>query len=270
MVEDWNRKLPEGGLARQNLSEKYDSIRYFLNAYTRERLKDPETSPLNASEPFRNSHEQITEARTLEELNRAARAILKGNDFNWRERALLFFGRAPAHHTPEMRELRCSWGLTRAERAEYAKALSEGRRDPSPALEKMLAELDTRMTARSIGHYRASILHEETRNPGKLDLRAMSERLAGYERDHLFGQIKEREESLASRHPSLRETAPEIDVSRSQAAQVPRASESFREYTSAMADIERRLLDETTRQKQALDKFGSDVRQTDGLVTREQ
>jgi len=269
MVEDWNRKLPEGGAARQNLSDKYNSIGSFLKTYTRERLKDPETRALNASEAFRNAHERITEARTPEELNRAARAILKSNDFNWRERALLFFGRAPAHHTPEMRELRCSWGHTRAERAEYARALGEGRRAPSLALEKMLAELDTRTTARAIGHYRASILNEEMRNPGKLNLRAMYERLPGYERDHLFGKIKEREEFLAGRHPTLRETAPEIDVSRSQAAQVPGTGESFREYSSALADIERRLLDETTRQKHAPDKFGSDVTQADGLLTRE-
>ena len=141
------------------------------------------------------------------------------------------------------------------------KALGEGRRAPSPALEKMLAELETRTTARAISHYRASILNEEMRNPGKLDLRAMYERLPGYERDHLFGKINEREESLAGRHPSLRETAPEIDVSR--------AGESFREYTAAVADIERRLLDETTRQKQPADKLGSDVTQADGLLTRE-
>jgi predicted NAD-dependent protein-ADP-ribosyltransferase YbiA (DUF1768 family) len=261
MVEDWNHKLPEGGAARQNLSDKYGAIGSFLKGYTRERLKDPETRALNASEAFRNAHELITEARNPEELNRASRAILKSNDFNWRERALLFFGRAPAHHTPEMRELRCSWGLTRAERAEYARALGEGRRAPSPALVKMLAELDTRTTARAIGHYRASILNEEMRNPGKLDLRAMYERLPGYERDQLFGKIKEREESLAGRHPTLREAAPEIDV--------PRVSESFREYTAAMADIERRLLDETAKEKQAPDKFGSDVTQADGMLTRE-
>src|SRR5262249_26621458 len=235
----------------------------------RERLKDPETRALNASEAFRNAREQITEARTPEELNRAARAILKSNDFNWRARALLFFGRAPAHHTPEMRELRCSWGLTRAERAENVRALGEGRRAPSPALEKMLIELDTRTTVRAISHYRASILNEEMRNPGKLDLRVMYERLPGYERDHLFGKIKEREESFAGRHPTLRETAPEIDVSRSPSVQAPRAEESFREYTAAAAEIERQLLDEMTRQKQAPDKPGSEVTQADLLLTRE-
>ena len=269
MVEDWNRKLPEAEAARQNLSDKYDGIGYFLKAYVKERLKDPETRTLNASETFREAHERITEARTPEELNRAARAILKGNEFNWRERALLFFGRAPAHHTPEMRELRHSWGLTRAERAEYMKALGEGRRAPSPGLEKMLAELETRTTARAISHYRASILNEEMRNPGKLDLRAIYERLPGYERDHLFAKIKERDEALAGRPASLRETAPEIDVSRPPSIALPRAGESLREYTAAVADIERRLLDETTRQIQSADKIGSEITQPDGLLTRE-
>ena len=36
-----------------------------------------------------------------------------------------------------------------------------------------------------------------------------------------------------------------------------------------MADIERRLLDETTRQKQPADKIGSEITQADGLLTRE-
>src|SRR5690242_7379416 len=80
-------------------------------------------------------------------------------------RNLLFFGRAPAHHTAEMRELRHSWGFTRDERARHIKALGEGRRAPSPALDKLLAELETRTTARAISHYRASILNEEMRNP---------------------------------------------------------------------------------------------------------
>src|SRR5262249_1420198 len=161
-----NRKLPETGAARQQLSNKYDSIGSFLKAYVKERLKDPETRALNTSEAFRNAHEHITEAGTPEELNQAAKAVLNGADFSWRARALLFFGRAPGDHTGETRELRHSWGLARDERAEYVKALGEGRRAPSPALDKLLAELETRTSARAISHYRASILNEEMRNPG--------------------------------------------------------------------------------------------------------
>jgi predicted NAD-dependent protein-ADP-ribosyltransferase YbiA (DUF1768 family) len=269
MVEDWKQKLAEAGTARQSLSDKYDTVGNFLKTYVKERLKDPETRALNASETFRDAHERVTESRSPEKLNRAAKAILKGNDFNWRERALIFFGRSPEHHTPEMRELRHAWGFTRTERAEYAKALGEERRAPSAVLETTLAELESRTTARAISHYRASIINGEMRNPGKLDLRAMYERLPGYERDHLFGKIKEREESLASRHPSLRESAPEIDVSRPPSVQAPRPGESYREYTSALADIERRLIDETARQRQAGDKIGSEITQADGMLTRE-
>jgi predicted NAD-dependent protein-ADP-ribosyltransferase YbiA (DUF1768 family) len=259
MVEDWNRKLSEVGAARQKLSDKFDSIGYFLKAYVKERLRDPETRALNASEAFRNAHERITETRTPEELNRAARAVLKGADFGWRERALLFFGRAPERHTPEMRELRHSWGLTRDERAEYAKALGEGRRAPSPALDKLLAELETRTSARAISHYRASILNEEMRNPGRLDLRTMYERLPAYERDYLYKKIEERVEPLADRQPSLRETAPELDA----------YGESFRQYSEAVAETERRLLDETIRQKQPADEVGREVTPADGLLMRE-
>src|SRR5262249_28593563 len=185
MVEDWNRKLSETGVARQKLSDKYDVIGYFLKAYVKKRLRDPETQALNASEAFRNAHERITDTRTPEELNRAASAILKGNDFSWRERALLFFGRASARHRWEMRELRHSWGFTRDERAQYVKALGEGQRSPSLALDKLLAELETRTSARAIRHYRASILNEEMQNPGKLDLHSLYGRLPTYERDYI-------------------------------------------------------------------------------------
>ncbi len=259
MVEDWNRKLSETGAARQKLSDKYDSIGYFLKAYVKERLKDPETRATGASEAFRNAHERITEARTPEELNRAARVILKGADFSWRERALLFFGRAPAHHTREMRELRHFWGLTRDERVGYVKALGEGRREPSPALDKLLTELETRTSARAISHYRASILNEEMRTPGKLDLRAMYERLPAYERDYLYKKIEERAEAGAFRQPSLRESAPELGA----------YGESFRQYSEAVAETERRLLDETIRQKQPAGEIGREVTPADGLLTRE-
>ncbi|MGH9831647.1 MAG: hypothetical protein ACRD9Y_01455, partial [Blastocatellia bacterium] len=84
---------------------------------------------------------------------------------------------APEHHTPEMRELRHYWGLSRAERAARAEALRQGQLSPSPTLEQMLAELETRRSAQAIRHYQAAILNEKMRNPGKLDLRPMFERL---------------------------------------------------------------------------------------------
>jgi len=260
LVEDWNRKLSETGAARQKLSDKFDSIGYFIKAYVKERFRDPETRALNVSEAFRNAHERITDTRTPEELNRAASAILKGDDFSWRERALLFFGRASERHTREMRELRHSWGLTRDERAEYVRALGEGRRSPSPALDKLLTELETRTSSRAISHYRASILNEEMRNPGKLDLRALYERLPAYERDYLYKTIEERAEAIAGRQPSLRESAPELGA----------YGESFQQYSATVSEIQRRELSEAIRQKQPADKGGQEIAPVNGLLTREE
>ncbi len=269
MVQEWNRHLPEDRAALQKESDKNHCIGSFLKAYTNERLKDPETRALNAAERFRDAHERITETGAPEELNQAANQILRGNGLGWRERALIFFGRAPAHHTSEMRELRYSWGLSRDERAAYAKALHEGKREPSPVLEKMLADLESRTSARGIRHYRASIINREMQNPGKLDLYGMRQRLPTYEWDYLFGKIGEKERGLSGRHPSLHETAPELDTSGPPPVQVSPGSESHHEYTAALAEIEQRLLDEAIGQKQPTGKGGNEAPQAEGLLSRE-
>jgi len=74
------------------------------------------------------------------------------------ERNLLFNGRAPEHHTPEMRELRLNYGLSRRERTARITDLREGRIEPSEVLKTILRELETRKTARAIAHFQASII----------------------------------------------------------------------------------------------------------------
>ena len=123
----------DGSTYRPELSEfeqdERRRIGQFLKGYVGERLRDPETRALNRSPAFRMAHAQIVEARTPKELNRAAETFLRQNlershdpkpdatPLSARERSLLFFGRAPDHHTPEMRDLRHAWGLSRTERA---------------------------------------------------------------------------------------------------------------------------------------------------------
>jgi hypothetical protein len=105
LVEEWNRNLPEDLTTKQMeraLAKNY-RVGATLKGYVDERLKDPETRALNRSEVFREAHARITEARNPDELNRAADAIRNDNRFNERDRKLLYFGRAPDHHTPEMR-----------------------------------------------------------------------------------------------------------------------------------------------------------------------
>jgi len=246
--------------------EERRGISGFLKAYVDQRLKDPETRALNQSAPFRQAHARIIAARTPEELNRVAEQFLRQNlerstalrngqslkpdemPLNARERSLLFFGRAPDHHTAEMRELRHAWGLSRAERAERVEALRDGRRAPSPTLERMLAELESRRSVSALRHYQASILNEEMRNPGKLNLRQLYERLSPYERTHLVEQIEGRKQ----RFTRTSAPAPELakDTSSRPVSVAPRESESYQEYMAGVADLEQRLLREALRQRE--------------------
>jgi len=79
MVEDWNREAAgsRGGAGNSHRTNTIPSD-ISLKAYVKERLKDPETRALNASETFREAHGRITEARTPEELNRASQRDPEG------------------------------------------------------------------------------------------------------------------------------------------------------------------------------------------------
>jgi hypothetical protein len=273
----WERE----SLFTEQEQEERRNVGRFLKAYVDERLKDPETRALNSSLAFRVAHAKIIAARTPEELNRAAENFLRENlertnalrlrqadpqrrpqpellPLNARERNLLFYGRAPEHHTPEMCELRHYWGLSRAERAARAQALGEGRLEPSPTLEKMIAELESRRTLPAIRHYQASLLNEKMDNPGKLDLRRMNATLPPHERTYLIERIEERKQSLTrNMSPERAKTTKENDHevvphNGRPFGEVPRESATYREYIASMGAIEQRLLNEAVRQRRDL------------------
>jgi hypothetical protein len=174
-----------------------------------ERLRDPETRALNTSAVFRELRSAIINTKTPEELGRAAASFLRLNEqrseelrrhrtdperfslpaeipLTARERNLLFTGRAPDHHTREMRELRLGYGLSRAERRESALALHDGRIEPSDALKTMLQELETRKTAKAVAHFQAGILNEKMTHTGQVNLHLLSQRIPPHERSYLF------------------------------------------------------------------------------------
>jgi hypothetical protein len=273
--------LIEGGMPRAAIASRIDAaifhkeapetdeerraISGFLKAYVDERLKDPETRALNRSASFRQAHAAVVATATPEELNRVAESFLRQNlerstalcngqtrkpneiPLNARERHLLFFGRAPEHHTAEMRELRHAWGLSRTERAEIVAAIGEGRLEPSPTLAKMLAELESRRSVPALRHYQASILNEEMRNPGRVNLRQLYERLSPYERTYLVEQIEGRKQSLTQPHALAREPAKETSDN---GVYPPHGSESYRDYMTGVEEIEQRLLNEAVQQRQ--------------------
>ncbi len=262
-------------------SEREERFRIggFLKAYVAERLGDPETRALNASAAFRLAHKQIAEARTPEVLNRVAEQFLRENldrgnalrlhqsdparypkpetmPLNPQERNLLFFGRAAEHHTAEMRELRHAWGLSRAERAGQVKALHEGRLSPSPIMEQMLAELDSRRSLPAVRHYQATILNEEMRNPGRLNLRQMYNRLPPHERTFLIERIEEKKEHITRSQTPMRdlknghESRLTLASGERPFGSIPRESHSYREYLANMSAAELRLLSNAVRQRQ--------------------
>lgn len=264
----WERDAPRSDEERE---ERVQTGR-FLKEYLEERLKDPETRALNRSLAFRLAHQQLNLAQSPEELNRAAETILRENlartsenrthksdlpPLTPRERNLLFYGRAPEHHTPETRELRYAWGLSRAERAARVQALHEGRLEPSVTLSKMMAELETRQSLPALKHYQASLLNEKMENPGKLDLRQLHARLPPHERTYLIERIEERKQSL-TRHttPERLMTNSEPDRESVAAARtfgaVPRESDAYRAYMASMGTIERELLNAAVQQHRDL------------------
>ena len=274
----------DGATYKPELSEEERAERFkvseFLKAYLDERMRDPETRALNSSAAFRRAHQQLNATTSAEEVNRFAEQFLRDNlahgealrlhksdpaqhpqpeimPLNARERNLLFYGRAPEHHSAEMRELRFAWGLSREARATRVRDLHEGRLQPSGTLEKMLTELETRQSLPALKHYQASLLNEKMDNPGKLDLQPLYERLPPHERTYLLERIDAKKQSYQRPEPPLRETKDEANrtsvTPRSQ-GELPRESQAYREYLAGMGAIEHRLLNVAVQQRQAATK----------------
>lgn len=259
-------------LTERELKER-GRIAGFLRGYIDERMRDPETRALNTSAVFREARAAILNATAPEALGRVASSILRLNErrseelrlhrdapdhhpepaimpLNARERNLLFNGRAPDHHTREMRELRLNYGLSREERARRAADLGEGRIEPSEALSHMLRELQTRKTAKALAHFQAGVLNEKMNNAGRVNLYQLHQQIPPHERAYLFELCQERKNDLQRPPQNHRaEIGNPGEKSEGQLAErgfgkAPRDSHSFREYMGNMGRIERQLLNE--------------------------
>jgi len=192
-----------------------ETVASFLKDYIDERLRDPETRALNHSAAFREARGAILGASTPEELGRIAASFLRVNvrrgeewrrhladsagrrppdvpPLGTRERNLLFFGRAPDHHTREMRLLRINYGLSRAERAAQVAELREGRVEPSAALKAMLGELHGRRTAKAVAHSQAGVINEKVSNTSSVNLYRLGQSIPPHEQTYLYKLAEER------------------------------------------------------------------------------
>lgn len=273
-LQTWaGKEGPEVKLAlTEREADERSRIGAFLKTYVDERLRDPETRALNRSSAFRDARAAIFNATTTEALGRVAADLLRVNErrseelrrhraapdkypppsvtpLNLWERNLLFNGRAPEHHTPEIRELRLNYGLSRTTRAARTADLREGRIEPSEALNAILQELETRTTVRAIAHFQASILNEKMNTESSVNLHLLSQRIAPHERTFLYEFSEERKKDLlrlpsAGRSEVVRDNnLAELPVTRAFGA-IPRENRTFREYMASMGSIERQLLNE--------------------------
>ncbi|HMV46651.1 MAG TPA: hypothetical protein PKD31_02690, partial [Blastocatellia bacterium] len=259
-------------LSERELAER-NRIGAFLKSYVNERLRDPETRALNSSPAFRDARAALFKATKTEELGRSAAQLLRDNErqseewrkhyaapqsfpppavlpLNRQERDLLFAGRAPAHHTSEMRELRLLYGLSRQQRAARTADLHAGKLEPSAVLKELLAELETRTTVKAISHFQAGLLNEKTNQASRLNLHELSQRLPPHERAFLY------EHSEARKHSFTRSTTTErgfVEQEFNPSSQdptarafgaAPKQSPTFRAYLASMGHIERALLNE--------------------------
>ena len=272
-------------LADRKLEERI-GIAGFLKDYVGHRLRDPETRALNTSPAFREARVAIIETTSPEEIGRVAAAILRVNQqrseemrryraepetcppprllpLSSRERNLLFNGRAPDHHTPEMRELRLNYGLSRRERNQRVTDLRDGRSEPSIELQAALRELDSRRTAKAVAHFQASLLNETMEKPGAINLHHLQQQLLPQERAFLFERSEERKELLTQPDRGKIENEQRVRDGRG-FGQAPRESRSFQEYLAAMGQIERQLLNEAViRQNPHSDRATQNLSITD-------
>lgn len=238
----------------------------FLKGYIDERLRDPETRALNTSAVFREARAAIINTTTPEAISHTAASILRSNlrrsedlyrhraaperypppavmPLNVRERNLLFNGRAPEHHTREMRDLRLNFGLSRRERHQRVADLRDGRIEPSDALRTILRELDSRWTAKAVAHLQASLLNETIEKSGSNHLYSLQQQLPPHESAFLFERSEEKKRIFAQ--PNREKITKEEGVHNGRGfGQAPRESRSFQEYLAEMGRIERKLLNE--------------------------
>jgi hypothetical protein len=168
-----------------------------------------------------------------------------------RELKLLFNGRAPDHHTREMRELRINYGLSRAERTDRVAALREGRIEPSEALKTILHEMEMRKTVNGLSHFQASLLREEVSKKGRVNLYQLHKQLSPHERTYLF-ELSEDRKWILQRPPGREENFGSVEKAGDQVTgrafgAAPRESRLFQEYMASMGRIERELLNEAVR-----------------------
>ena len=247
--------------------ERVETAR-FVSAYVDYRLKDHATQQLSNNPTFRNYSERLAAARSPEELIKAGNEIrLENYQHN---QQLIAHRTDPALPAPEreplrvmemrevfltasptatnrgdrdkMKDILLSMTVFGKEKTERVNLLSQGKLAPSPALGKLLANLDTRQTPKAVDHFYSSLKtpQEALHTKNRFDIKTTYEGLQQFEKDYLY-QV-----ALAQRYEVVNARAQGVTIAPGQVNQsgtatleltqdqtpapAPQTTELYREY----------------------------------------
>ena len=194
--------------------ERADTTR-FISSYIDYRLNDHATLQLATNPTFRGYSERLVAARSPEELIKVGNEIrLENYQLNQQliahraepdkvadpekqplrvmEMRELFLTTTPIAYTrgerEQMKEILQSMTVFGKEKTERVKLLSEGRLAPTPALSKLLTNLDTRQTPRAVDHFYSSLKTpaDTLQTKNSFDIKSTYEGLQQFEKDYLY------------------------------------------------------------------------------------
>ena len=196
-------------------SQERAEVSRFVSEYIDFRLKDHTTQRLAYNPTFRNYSARLAAAKTPEELIQTSSQIKRENYENHQqhinhhadpanvaapvrqplsvmEMREVFLSATPspaasANDRAEMREILYSMAVFGKEKEERVKLLAQGKLTPSPALAKLLTNLESRKTVTAVNHFYMSLRTpaDQLLTKNSFDLHKAHTRLAQYERDYL-------------------------------------------------------------------------------------
>lgn len=259
--------------------EERDEVARFVSDYISFRLPDrakDATTLLNRNPVFRDYSQRLEDSKSVDNLVEVASAIRKENytlyqqlqthrldpslpapasvPLNVGEMRELFLSVNPAAATKteraEMKEVLHSFTLFGTEKTDRVQLLAEGKIKPSPALTKLLENLETRNTVPALKHFYASLKNPAPGRANTFNLHEAHQSLKQYEKDYLYQHAlanKYDQVNLAREQPTpaqpLSTSTPAPVPDQTAALSAPQ-SETYREYYGTADWLEARSISE--------------------------
>jgi hypothetical protein len=238
--------------------EERDALAMFVGDYIDFRQSDRVTADLNQNRVFREYALRLTDTRTTDELIATALEITKENFANYQQqeafRANPETASAPAKDPLSLTELRQLFlyaspaGVTKAaagqmrsvllstvfgkDKSDRVQLLAKGLLQPSPALAKLLQNLETRTTLAAINHFYASLQNPNPDRPNPFNLYEAHRSLPQFEKDFLHQHaLKAKYDSLKDQQQT-RTVTPDLvhQTNEPSVAAAAKATDSYRAY----------------------------------------